>query len=831
MFAAPALWAQTVNVTPLASLHASPPVEDERIGSNVAASGRFVAAGSNMTRTAKVFDSVSGKQVRNFASPSTETADLFGYSCAMSGDYVVVGAPNATGLAGGSKTGKAYVFSLKSGKLLYELFPSGTSAIDGGRFGYSVAASGRFIVVGAPYDNTIGTAVGAVYLFDTKTGQRVRKVFSTNSSNNQNIGLNVAIGGNWIAASSGYLAPYPVEDSPSSKVGKVYLWNAMTGVSSTPLLDDDMVQDDYFGRSICIVDGIVAVGEPFQKVGAVTVGVVHLYEAATGKHLRTLTPSNLNVSGRFGWDVASDGNHLAVSDPIDNRFRIFNISNGAEMANFTHGVADSRAGYSLAMEGDLLVAGTPFDDYAQINAGSIQVFDCSLVKEGDGRWGAAVAASTERTVTGSPNYQLGNQSFAGSASAYRANFGSYLPLAFPGGALTGDHFGAAVGMDANYTAIGAPGRDRNTSQNAGLAYIFGSQAGGYVQTLAPDKVQANAQFGAALDVNDGRVIVGAPGANGSKGAAYLYNPYSTGLLHKFETPTGMAGDRLGQSVSVARSASRGGANLAVIGIPQDNNAKGTDAGRVDVYNLNNGKFIKSLMSDKVDGGARFGTAVVVREKILAIGAPKANHGGANTGSVFVYDAKSLALRYVLTGGASANTNGGFGSAIATDGRLIAVGAPNDDEIRPGAGAVYLFRVTDGLLLRKFAVNLGNDGAHLGMSLAMHQGKIIVGAPDHDRIIHLGPGLEIPVVDSGATVEFDVRAMLRDSNLFGGEPKLISSTITEAKVQAPALRGYTVEYSSNDKDWFFAGAFEGTGQQQTIKIPYGGVATYYRIRGL
>ena len=660
----------------------------------------------------------------------------------------------------------------------------------------------------------------------------------------QQIGLNVAVDGNLIVASGGIadpgvqlnpsgdiFNPLPNPDPSNSKVGKVYVWNATNGTALSVLLDDDEIQTDDFGRSISIADGIVAVGEPFEKVGNVIVGAAHLYNATNGAHLRKLLPSNVSVEGRFGWGVASDGRNVVVSDPSANRLRVFAISSGEEVEDLTYGASGIRLGYKIAMDGDLLAAGAVYDSTEKQSGGSIQLFEHSRVTEGAGRWGAAVTAASGKIVTGSPDYQWGNQLLAGSATHFRASTGTYQSLTFPGGTLAEDHFGTSLGMDLNYTAVGSPGKDRSLFTNAGLVYVFGSQAAGYIHTLVPDKVQANAQFGAALDLNDGRVIVGAPGANGSKGAAYLYNPYSTNLLHKFEAPTGNAGDRLGQSVSVALSASRGGANLAVIGIPQDNNTKGTDAGRVDIYNALTGTLIKSLTSDKVDAGAKFGTAVVVREKILAIGAPKANHGGSNTGSVFVYDAKSLALRYVLTGGASANANGGFGSAIATDGRLIAVGAPNDDEIRPGAGAVYLFRATDGLLLRKFAVNLGNDSAHLGMSIALERGKVIVGAPDHDRLLAVAPGVTFPLVDAGATVEFDVKALLSDSNLFGGEPQIISQTTKEIKAIAPVFRGYVLEYSTNEANWYFLGAYEGAGQQQTIQIPSGVVAKYIRARGL
>jgi hypothetical protein len=90
---------------------------------------------------------------------NTEAFDLFGYSVAVSGDTVVVGAngedSSATGVNGNQadnsalQSGAAYVFMRSGGVWSQQAYlkASNTEAFD--LFGYSVAVSGDTVVVGA----------------------------------------------------------------------------------------------------------------------------------------------------------------------------------------------------------------------------------------------------------------------------------------------------------------------------------------------------------------------------------------------------------------------------------------------------------------------------------------------------------------------------------------------------------------------------------------------------------------------------------------------------------------------------------------------------------
>lgn len=106
-----------------------------------------------------------------YASPGAEEEEL-GYSVAASGKTVVAGAPNAT-VGGHKSAGAAYVFTegasgWSSSTQAAELLPS--TSEESALFGHSVAISGKTIVVGAPDASDTETYSGAAYVFSEPAG-------------------------------------------------------------------------------------------------------------------------------------------------------------------------------------------------------------------------------------------------------------------------------------------------------------------------------------------------------------------------------------------------------------------------------------------------------------------------------------------------------------------------------------------------------------------------------------------------------------------------------------------------------------------------------------
>ena len=95
---------------------------------------------------------------------------------------------------------------------------------------------------------------------------------------------------------------------------------------------------------------------------------------------------------------------------------------------------------------------------------------------------------------------------------------------------TNDGFGYAVALEGDAVLVGAY-LDDNTLVNAGAAYLFDGSSGGLVRTFEKPSPISGGQFGAALAMSGGTVLVGAAFDNAvlpdstvatAAGAAYLY---------------------------------------------------------------------------------------------------------------------------------------------------------------------------------------------------------------------------------------------------------------------------------------------------------------------
>ena len=94
------------------------------------------------------------------------SGDEFGYSVALDGTSVLVGAPDAQ--VAGVGTGAAYYFTYDGTSYTQAAKFAGTDSVNGDRFGHSVGLSGRFALIGAPEHDLPGGGnadAGASYLF------------------------------------------------------------------------------------------------------------------------------------------------------------------------------------------------------------------------------------------------------------------------------------------------------------------------------------------------------------------------------------------------------------------------------------------------------------------------------------------------------------------------------------------------------------------------------------------------------------------------------------------------------------------------------------------
>jgi hypothetical protein len=180
-------------------------------------------AGGTTSGKAYIFSVATGALVHTLDNPNgygTSANDGFGQAVAISGNYAIVGAQDEQD-AGGSQSGKAYIFNVATGALLHTLDnpnPAGTSATD--QFGNAVSIEGDYAVVSARYEDTYS---GRVYIFDVTTGTLIKTLVNPNANSGTTddmFGYSLAMSGNSIIVCA------INEDVGATSSGQAYIFQA-----------------------------------------------------------------------------------------------------------------------------------------------------------------------------------------------------------------------------------------------------------------------------------------------------------------------------------------------------------------------------------------------------------------------------------------------------------------------------------------------------------------------------------------------------------------------------------------------------------------------------
>ena len=173
--------------------------------------------------SAYLFDATTGEQLFKLLPDDGAAFEWFGVSVAISGDTVVVGAYGDDD--NGSGSGSAYLFDATTGEQFFKLLPADGARDD--QFGFSVAISGDTVVVGAPEDNDNSSNSGSAYLFDATTGVQLFKLLADDGAADDLFGFSVAISGDTAVVGAWG------DDDNGVNSGSVYLFDAGNGNSCT----------------------------------------------------------------------------------------------------------------------------------------------------------------------------------------------------------------------------------------------------------------------------------------------------------------------------------------------------------------------------------------------------------------------------------------------------------------------------------------------------------------------------------------------------------------------------------------------------------------------
>ncbi len=138
-----------------------------------------------------------------------------------------------------------------------------------------------------------------------------------------------------------------------------------------------------------------------------------------------------------------------------------------------------------------------------------------------------------------------------------------------------------------------------------------------------------------------------------------------------------------------------------------------------------------ILAEEAHPGSYFGRNIYVSNGFLV-----ASNGTGNRTdqSVKVIDPETSEVIYSLTPDDLEETNDDsswFGEIVVVDDSYIAASSHLDDEAGPNSGAVYLYSLTEGRLVRKFIPSGNSAGDQFGSNIALGGGYLLVASPYDD----------------------------------------------------------------------------------------------------
>ena len=266
-----------------------------------------------------------------------DVSDLAGRSVAISGNTIVVGAYNEDSNGSSpndnsaSNAGAAYVFVRNGTSWSQQAYLKATNAGTGDEFGRSVAIVGDTIVVGAPYEDSASAAdpgnnsftdAGAAYVFTRSGSNWTQRAYlkAGNVTPGAEFGYAVALDGNSLVIGA------PGENG----TGAAYVFTG-SGPSWTPQASFTAANADnldYFGAFVALSGDILAVGAPGEDSASASMpndnsrtdsGAAYVFTRSGSSWTQRayLKADNAGADDLFGTSVAIAGNTLVVGAPYE----------------------------------------------------------------------------------------------------------------------------------------------------------------------------------------------------------------------------------------------------------------------------------------------------------------------------------------------------------------------------------------------------------------------------------------------------------------------------------------------------------------------------------
>ncbi len=445
-------------------------------------------------------------------------------------------------------------------------------------------------------------------------------------------------------------------------------------------------------------------------------------------------------------------------------------------ASNTRTTGGARFGSTIAIAGDTLVVGAPYERSSATGVNCI---------------GSATCQADNSTLNAGAAYVFRR---TGSTWAQEA----YLKASNTAGNTT---FGSAVAIDGDTIVVGASGESSNATgvdgdqsnsaaSGSGAAYVFTRTGATWSQQayLKASNARANAKFGSSVGISGDIAIVGAPseasnatGVNcttpgcqqdtsvGTAGAVYVFARTGTSWMQEAYVKASTASSGLfGSAIAISNNTIVVGARFEsskAIGVNGDpNDASVNGAGAAWVFTRDAGvwsqqAYLKSSARSSASTGPQFGTSVAIAGDSIAVGAPvepsdatgvnctpapacEASTAANQSGAAYVFTRTGTSWSQAAYIKASrVNPGAGLGQSVALYGDSLAVGAVDESNFATGlngnqndipsasSGAVYFFRRAGPSWSQADYIKATNTRAKsfFGESVALSADTLAVGA--------------------------------------------------------------------------------------------------------
>jgi len=366
----------------------------------------------------------------------------------------------------------------------------------------------------------------------------------------------------------------------------------------------DKEGNDYFGYSVSIDGDTVAVGAYQEDSTGTNAGAVYVFTRSGTTWTQQAKLAATDIGGIqnvwVGFSVAISGDTLVAGGYRANdrgAAYVFTRSGTTwtQQAKLisTDIQQDDWFGYSVAIDGDTIVASAMGEDTGATNTGAAYIFTRSGT-----------------TWTQQAKIQASDRS----TSAY---------------------FGSSAAIDGDTVIVGAFGKNAET----GAAYIFARSGTTWTQQakILSSDIQAEDKFGHSVAIDGDTVIVGAwgedTGANAA-GSAYVFTRSGTTWTQqaKIQASDPEAVDLFGYSVAIE-------ADTVIVSAPVEDPAGLTSAGSAYIFTRDGTTWtqqIKILASDRASSD-EFGTSVAISGDTVIVGAKYEDPDGTgDAGAAYIF---------------------------------------------------------------------------------------------------------------------------------------------------------------------------------------------------